>query len=637
MPTYQISAPDGRKFEITAPEGATQEDALAYVQDHHANNPIKDFIDTPGQTVDAFGKLGRNLTTGIGSGIIGGAKSLYALANGQSGEDASKIMSDYQQQNTYQAPPGSVGAGAIDRFNSPFNPLNLPGMVVHGAADKLKSSGYPKTAAGVEGAFGISPLLGVAGGLLKKPSINAIPEPVQPTSIPIDRWTQLTQNNPTLRNGGAAATPFTEQARAMGVHPAIIDSIKQSEDAGVLNETAAQRHIDSASLPVPMQLSAGQATGDIGQLSHEQNRRGAESSYAKLFNDQNNHLISNIDAIHDNSAPDVYHLNHVDAGASLIDAYKAKDADIKHYISGLYGSLRDANGGQFPLDGAQFVGSADAALAREMKGRYIPPEIRADMEHIRGGGLMTFENFENMRTNLAADARKAERAGDGNAAHAISLVRNALESIPMTNETAAIKPLADAARAAARKRFDLIKNDPAYESAIHDKTAPDDFIKKFVINGKVDKVRTMRDNLADDGLAGQTIASGTVNFLKNQAGIRDGTGNFTQAGYNKALKTIEPKLHDLVDPSTASHLLTLGKVARYTQEQPRGSFVNNSNTLVGGLADKAGEAAWTAADAKTLGATKVYRDFVNNAKLKERANQSLAPGAGVNTLDFPKQ
>jgi len=637
MNTHEITAPDGRKFEVNAPDGASQEDILAYVKAHHADNPIQNIINNSSDLSEGSSKLLRNLTTGIGSGIIGGGKGLYSLATGGPGEDALKQMHDYQTANTYQPPVGSVGAKTIDRFNSPYNPITWPGMVVNAASEKLQANGYPKSAAGLEGAFGVSPLLGATGGLFKKPSISSIPEPSVPASIPIDRWTQLTQNNPTLRNGGAAATPFTEQARAMGVHPAIIDSIKQSEDAGVLNETAAQRHIDSASLPVPMQLSAGQATGDIGQLSHEQNRRGAEPSYAKLFNDQNNHLISNIDAIHDNAAPDVYHLNHVDAGASLIDAYKAKDADIKHYISGLYGSLRDANGGQFPLDGAQFVGSADAALAREMKGRYIPPEIRADMEHIRGGGLMTFENFENMRTNLAADARKAERAGDGNAAHAISLVRNALESIPMTNETAAIKPLADAARAAARKRFDLIKNDPAYESAIHDKTAPDDFIKKFVINGKVDKVRTMRDNLDDDWLAGQTIASGTVNFLKNQAGIRDGTGNFTQAGYNKALKTIEPKLHDLVDPSTASHLLTLGKVARYTQEQPRGSFVNNSNTLVGGLADKAGEAAWTAADAKTLGATKVYRDFVNNAKLKERANQSLAPGAGVNTLDFPKQ
>lgn len=32
MPRYEITAPDGRKFEVNAPDGATQQDALAYVQ-----------------------------------------------------------------------------------------------------------------------------------------------------------------------------------------------------------------------------------------------------------------------------------------------------------------------------------------------------------------------------------------------------------------------------------------------------------------------------------------------------------------------------------------------------------------------------------------------------------------------------
>lgn len=36
MPKYRITSPDGRTFDVTAPDGATQEQVLAYAQQHHA-------------------------------------------------------------------------------------------------------------------------------------------------------------------------------------------------------------------------------------------------------------------------------------------------------------------------------------------------------------------------------------------------------------------------------------------------------------------------------------------------------------------------------------------------------------------------------------------------------------------------
>lgn len=32
MPNYKVTGPDGRVYRVTAPEGATQDDVLAYVQ-----------------------------------------------------------------------------------------------------------------------------------------------------------------------------------------------------------------------------------------------------------------------------------------------------------------------------------------------------------------------------------------------------------------------------------------------------------------------------------------------------------------------------------------------------------------------------------------------------------------------------
>ena len=36
MPTYEITSPDGRRFQVTAPEGATQDQVLAYAQQNYS-------------------------------------------------------------------------------------------------------------------------------------------------------------------------------------------------------------------------------------------------------------------------------------------------------------------------------------------------------------------------------------------------------------------------------------------------------------------------------------------------------------------------------------------------------------------------------------------------------------------------
>ena len=80
-----------------------------------------------------------------------------------------------------------------------------------------------------------------------------------------------------------------------------------------------------------------------------------------------------------------------------------------------------------------------------------------------------------------------------------------------------------------------------------------------------DGVATMRQNLADNEVATQTMGVAALDHLRQSAGIDPmGNGNFTQAGFNKALIALDPKLQSLVDPKTAEHLGTLGNVARYT-------------------------------------------------------------------------
>jgi hypothetical protein len=392
-------------------------------------------------------------------------------------------------------------------------------------------------------------------------------------------------------SAGAAAAPneaIISQALSVAT-PELRESIKNIP-VNKVNVPTLQRHIEADSLPIPVRLTEGQATGDIVKLSNEQNRRGQDPALAQRFNEQNNQLVENLGAIRETAAPDVYGTKTIENSQSIIDAYKRIDDARNTDIRTAYKALEDANGGQFPVDGKTLATNAEAMLSKKLKTEFLPSSIRSQLERFKAGEQMTFEQFEALRTNLASEIRKAERAEDGNAAMASSLVRKALEDLPMPECAAAnLKAIADNARNLAKQRFDMLRKDPAYKAAVDDTVPADNFINKFVINGVNKNIKTMADHLGRNSEAHQHMAAGTINWLKNKAGIVGETGNFSQAAYNNALKHLDDvnNLNEIFTPESASQLKTLGNVARYTQAQPRGAFVNNSNTLVGALAERA--------------------------------------------------
>ena len=403
---------------------------------------------------------------------------------------------------------------------------------------------------------------------------------------------------------------------------------------GRINQQALDRHLEADSLPIPVRLTEGQATGDIVKISDEFNKRGQPGGEAIAYRlkNQNDALQQNLVAIRDSAAPNVYGTNVVENGQSLINAYKAIDETRNLQIRSLYRQLEDAAGGRFPVDGKAFVADADRLLGKKLKTEFVPPTIRRQMDQFREQP-MTFEQFEALRTNLASEIRKAERAGDGNAEMALSLVRQSLENLPMTGADAVrLKALADQARAAARARFQMLEKDPAYKAAVNDKVAADDFVNKFVISGKKQNIQTMVDQFGRGSDAHQVMAAGTINWLRGKAGIvGEGEGNFSQAGYNKALQTLEPRLLDLMEAEQANQLRTLGNVARYTQQQRTGSFVGTSSTATALLRAGVGKAVGAVEQAVPVVGPLVGAG--REAMAKRAAQQEIAdmlkPGAGI--------
>ncbi len=476
---------------------------------------------------------------------------------------------------------------------------------------EMQNASQTPSAAATQTASPPQPAGAVAESIPAKPLGAPVPESSMPKPAPA-----LTIEN---------ASPQLKQALA--------------SEGPSLSPEAIQRHVEADSLPVPVSLTAGQATGDLARLSDEMNMRADHPELQRRFNEQNGQMIENVNAIRERVAPDVTDTNHVDNGAALIDSYAKMNAAREAAVSANYKALADANNGNIPVDGKAFAAAANKALGSGLvnKREFLPATVERIVQRIGDSpDQMTFDDFTTLRTILAKEARKASQSGDGNASHAISLVRDQLENIPMGAGAEALKPLADTAKNSARSLFQDIEKDPAWSAAINGKVTPDNFVKKFVINGARDHVSTMKENIGADPVANQTIAASALNYLKERAGTPNDAGNFSQAGYNKALNALRPKLDSLFDPVAAQQVETLGKVARYTQEQPRGSYVNNSNTFTSAVKGTAKAAVGGALNKATYGLTGALSEAMEKGRAKGAVTESLKPAAGVKLSDIPK-
>lgn len=609
-----------------------------------------------------FGDVGRLIAHGVtaaGSSLYGLVRAGGAMAGGGSLEDASNEITNAQHDYTYQPPEGSSAANLLQLAGAKYSPLTLlnkgTGALGDFALEQLqKDQRFAPLAPALATAadvgtnalaqFGAGKL---AGKALSGDGTAAVAPPRVEPKLENPAPAQATGPIP----GAPAAAPTLAQAS-----PELRAGVQQFEAKnGPADPAIVARHVEADTLPVPGRLTAGQAAQDPAMISNEMNSRGkgqAAPVPPEFYQAQGQTLAKNMGTVRASAAPDIpTDATMVDHGQTQIDAYKAKAAAADANTTSLYKQLSDANGGALPLNGQDFVAAADAALSKQMKGRYVPPAVAGDLDDLRNGGPMTFENFENMRTNLAAEGRKAERAGDGNAAGAVNIVRNALEQMPMTDETGAIKPLADAARGAAKAQFDALRSDPAYKAAVSDPTPmgdasplADKFFRNYVINAPTENVARMSANLADNPAAIQSMAAGTIDHLTSQLKADPVTGNFRQDSYNKALDSLSPKLGSLVDPVTGQQLGAIGGFAKNAQTQPRGSWVNNSNSATSLLAEGAKSASEHGTNMLFGGlpvgtvVRKVGGTVADTLANKKATTDAIKPGAGlrVNLEDLTK-
>jgi hypothetical protein len=441
-----------------------------------------------------------------------------------------------------------------------------------------------------------------------------------------------------MQSGGAAATTnkaMLDAALAEIKDPELKTQLSKENPANI-DPKVLERYVDADSVGV--RLFKGQAEQDPNLISFERNTRGQDPRLVEGLKQQNEALQKKVTEVKEKSAPDVFAPDYVANAEGAMEFIGSKIKQNESAVGDAYKALDDFGAGKIEVDSKTFGQNAIKALSEKEDIDFLPSIIKTKIDTYAEGKPMNFAQYENLRTQIARETRKAQKADDGNAVHALTLVRGELEKLPLIGETIEAKLLADKARSTAKSEFDLLNRDSpnynkVYADLVNGKTDTKDFIQSAVLRSKnKDFAKTME--LFDDPTAKQHLRAGALDVI-----IRDSTdssGKFKPAAFAKAIENLDVnKKLDVLFGEEAQMLRKIAKTGQLVEARPAGAFVNESNTataLIGQYGKKLAEQI------------PVVGRFVEPARqlLQEQARnkmveESLRPGAGVRIKDIGKE
>jgi hypothetical protein len=681
MPKYQITGPDGKSFEVTAPDGATEDEVLAYAQKNFkmaaapAAKPTKPF----GQQLNDFvadvprqvGMTGRYALEGLGGMADLVATPARAAMNllpgvnikpgvGQVAANMAGLPEPRTPEERVVGDATRMGFGAMGGVGAARQVAGLTGGVTQKVAQMMAANPGAQAVSGAAagGAGGYtretggndtSQLLASLGAGVAAPfalsgmqrALSATQAMGRAKPAPTPQQIDITINN-ALQDSGinlgqipsdAARSIRADVAKAMQTGENLSpDAVRRLADYRLtgLTPTAAKLTLDPAAVTQQENLaklginSKDPVAQQLGQTKNANNRA----------------LVAGLNTLGAGTTDDAI------AGAGkVMGALDARNSRAKGLIDQEYAAARDASGRSAALDPAHFTRTADDKLRQALLQGKLPGDIRRLMNQAAKGEMpLTVDVAEQFKTRLGEAARDAAAKGDKSQAKALGMVRSALDDTPLLPGQEIGKEAIDAfnkARTLNRKWMGIVEKTPALQ-AVRDGIEPDKFVSTFITgNGKtanVMDVAMLKNSIKSSPEAMDAVRTQIMAHLKKQAlnGAPDEAANFSQSAFNKALQGIgERKLKLFFEPEAVDQLKALGRVARYEQFQPTGSAVNNSNTASAGMSamlDRIGSSAMLS----KIPFGKLAQEPIQNITIGMQAGKAMnVPGALTNGVKQP--
>ncbi len=343
-----------------------------------------------------------------------------------------------------------------------------------------------------------------------------------------------------------------------------------------INAPALLRKLDFERVGV--QPTLGQITRDPTQFTKELNLRGVQGVGEPIANRLNEQAATISSKFRQGTSGAQ---NPYEAGRGLVESLQAKDKEMAGGVRAAYKAFKDSTGKdlEVPLQGL----AQDYTRTLRDFGTTIPGAVRGQFEELglltgKQAKLLSIDDAENLIKTINKNYNPADKAQATALNELRGHVQNAILGVTDSGAGMEAATLANMARDAAKKRFSTIENTPALKAAIN-AVEPDDFVKKFVLNGKVREINALAELVGPEGQ--KTMQQQMLKYLEGKAfgANTAGDGAGRQASFNNELNSIgRNKLAALLGPEKTDDLFAIGRVMSYIQQQPAGSAVNNSNT-----------------------------------------------------------
>lgn len=614
MPEYIVTAPDGSKLRVTAPEGATEQDAIRYAQEQYsaAQQPVAPAAPTQFQKAQA--SIGGRVLQGMRDPVdaaaqlapraLKGLTSLGGFAPNPVSEffdaEAKRVDAINARNNeAYEAARAATGQEGFDGGRLVGNIASPVNAAVAGLAPLRAGMGLMPLA--LRGAAG-----GAVGGMLtpvndpeaqdnfwtekaKQTALGAVtgalltPALVRGTEASVRRFIPLSMGDKAAHSADVDRQ-IAEAFREVGQDPATLgatamQTLRDQAMASLakgrkLDVAAALRSKDFKSLNIDPLL--GQVTRDPMLYAREMNLRGVEGVGDPILARLSAQRRQLSDVLQKFSAGAV---ERADAGEQFSNVLKSTDDAMSKRVSDLYAKARASSKSEFDIPLAGFA--QDVADVMDRFGDKVPSGV---MNQVRALGLL---GGTQRRVFTLADADRFAKVINDNVGNdtisntALSELRRGLrravtEAVPIGDN-----PFAPAVKAAS-ERFSLLDALPALKTAAQGKGNEDTFVREFIFKEKPSQVRELasllkRENPEAYAQARQQIGAflQRAAFGQNQAGDKA----FAPERFAGALDSLgTARLKAFFTPDEISQLQAVGRVGAYIGSEPAFSAVNRSNT-----------------------------------------------------------